>query len=107
LAMAGRGLDALAAAIGAFLRRAVALEGRRADALAVHAPADVPGAAAAVTGYLSGAAGAAPGHRVALPGAPGEPGPAGWLVLLGDRPLSDLDAIAAERVAPLLSLELM
>jgi hypothetical protein len=111
LAMAGRGLDALAAAIGAFLRRAIALEGRRADALAVHAPADVPGAAAAVTAYLSrpGAAdvAAAPGHRVALPGAPGEPGPAGWLVLLGDRPASDLDTIAAERVAPLLSLELM
>ena len=105
LAMAGRGLDALAAAIGAFLRRAVALEGRRADALAVHAPADVPGAAAAVTAYLSRPG--AGGHRVALPGAPGEPSPAGWLVLLGDRPASDLDTIAAERVAPLLSLELL
>jgi DNA-binding PucR family transcriptional regulator len=105
LAMAGRGLDALAAAIGGFLRRAIALEGRRADALAVHAPADVPGAAAAVTAYLSrpGAA----GRRVPLPGAPGDPSPAGWLVLLGDRPASDLDTIAAERVAPLLSLELM
>ncbi len=105
LAMAGRGLDALAAAIGGFLRRAVALEGRRADALAVHAPADVPGAAAAVTAYLSRPG--ATGRRVPLPGAPGDPAPAGWLVLLGDRPASDLDTIAAERVAPLLSLELM
>ena len=103
--MAGRGLDALAAAIGGFLRRAVALEGRRADALAVHAPADVPGAAAAVTAYLSRPA--ATGRRVPLPGAPGDPAPAGWLVLLGDRPASDLDTIAAERIAPLLSLELM
>ena len=42
-----------------------------------------------------------------LPGAPGDPAPAGWLVLLGDRPASDLETIAAERVAPLLSLELM
>lgn len=105
LAMAGRGLDALAAAIGSFLRRAVALEGRRSDAIAVHAPTDVPGAAAAVTAYL--ARPAAAGRRVPLPGAPGDPVPAGWLVLLGDRPASDLDTIAAERVAPLLSLELM
>jgi len=93
LAMAGRGLDTLAAAIGEFLRRAVALEGRRSDALAVHAPADVPGAAAAVTAYLSRPAAA--GRRVPLPGAPGDPTPAGWLVLLGDLPPSDLDAIAA------------
>jgi hypothetical protein len=105
LAMAGSGLDALAAAIGSFLRRAVALEGRRSDALAVHAPTDVPDAAAAVTAYLSRPA--VNGQRVPLPGAPGDPSPAGWLVLLGDRPMGDLDSIAAERVAPLLSLELM
>jgi DNA-binding PucR family transcriptional regulator len=105
LAMAGRGLDALAAAIGGFLRRAVALEGRRSDALAVHAPADVPGAAAAVTGYLSRPLNS--GRRVPLPGAPGESAPSGWLVLLGDRPANDMEAIATERIAPLLSLELM
>ncbi len=104
LAMAGRGLDTLAAAIGAFLRRAVALEGRRADALAVHAPADVPGAAAAVTAYL--ARPGTTGHRIALPGAPGEGGQSGWLVLLGDRAQTDLDTTAAERIAPLLSLQL-
>ncbi len=105
LAMAGRGLDALAAAIGSFLRRAVALEGRRSDALAVHAPADVPGAASAVTAYL--ARPHANGRRVPLPGAPGEASPAGWLVLLGDRPPSDLESVATERIAPLLSLELV
>ncbi len=110
LAMAGRGLDTLAAAIGAFLRRAVALEGRRADALAVHAPADVPGAAAAVTAYL--ARPGITGHRIALPGtpgapgAPGESGQSGSLVLLGDRAQTDLDTTAAERIAPLLSLQL-
>ncbi len=105
LAMAGRGLDALAAAIGGFLGRAVAIENRRADALAVHAPADVPGAAAAVAAYL--ARPHSSGRRVALPGAPGEASPAGWLVLLGDRPVGDLETIATERIAPLLSLELV
>ncbi len=104
LAVAGRGLDTLASAIGAFLRRAVALEGRRADALAVHAPADVPGAAAAVTAYL--ARPGSTGHRIALPGAPGESGQSGWLVLLGDRAQTELDTTAAERIAPLLSLQL-
>ena len=105
LAMTGRGLDALAGAIAAFLQRAVAFEGRRSDALAVHAPADVPGAAAAVAAYL--ARPAAHGRRVALPGAPGESTPAGWLVLLGDRPASDLELVATERIAPLLALELV
>ena len=105
LAMAGRGLDALVAGIGGFLRRAVALEGRRSDALAVHAPADVPGAAAAVAAYLARPVGT--GRRVALVGAPGETSPAGWLVLLGDRPASDLETVATERIAPLLSLELV
>ena len=105
LAMAGRGLDALVAAIGGFLQRAVAFEGRRSDALAVHAPADVPGAAAAVAAYLARPAGV--GRRIALAGAPGETAPAGWLVLLGDRPPGDLETIATERIAPLVSLELM
>lgn len=105
LAMAGQGLEALAAAIGAFLRRAIALEGRRGDTLALHAPADVADAAAAVTGYL--ARPPASGRRVMLQGPPGEPGPAGWLVLLGERPPSDLEAVATERIAPLVSLQLV
>ena len=105
LAMAGRGVEALTAAIGGFLRRAVALEGRRSDTIALHAPADVPDAAAAVSAYL--ARPLSGGKRVPLPGAPGETAPSGWLVLLGDRPVSDLETIATERVAPLLSLELL
>jgi PucR C-terminal helix-turn-helix domain len=105
LAMAGGGLDALTAAIGGFLRRAVAIEGKRSDALAVHAPADVPGAAAAVAAYL--ARPMSTGRRVPLPGTPGDTTPAGWLVLLGDHPPGDLETIATERITPLLSLELV
>jgi hypothetical protein len=105
LAMAARGVESLVAAIGGFLRRAVALEGRRSDTIALHAPADVPDAAAAVAAYL--ARPLSGGKRVPLPGAPGETAPAGWLVLLGDRPISDLETVATERVAPLLSLELL
>ena len=104
LALMGRGLDVLAAQIGAFLRRAVAIEGRRGDALTVHAPADLPEAPAAVAQYL-----ARPGAgalRVALPAGPGEPAPAGRLVLLGDRPVAELERVVAERIAPLLALEL-
>jgi hypothetical protein len=105
LAMAARGVEALVAAIGTFLRRAVALEGRRSDTIALHAPPDVADAPQAVAAYL--ARPLSGGKRVPLPGAPGETAPAGWLVLLGDRPVTDLEAIATERVAPLLSLELL
>jgi hypothetical protein len=105
LAMAARGVESLIAAIGGFLHRAVALEGRRSDTIALHAPADVPDAAAAVAAYL--ARPLSGGKRVPLPGAPGETAPAGWLVLLGERPISDLETVATERVAPLLSLELL
>ena len=68
LAMAARGVESLIAAIGAFLHRAVALEGRRSDTIAVHAPADVPDAAAAVAAYL--ARPLSGGKRVPLPGRP-------------------------------------
>jgi len=47
-ALLGRGLDVQAATIGASLGRAVVIEGRRGDPIAVHAPADLPAAAAAV-----------------------------------------------------------
>lgn len=104
IALAGQGLEALAAAIGRFLRRAVALEGRRGDTLVLHAPVDVADAAAAAAAYL--ARPHATGRRVALPGPPGEPGPAGWLVLLGDRPATDLEPVATERIAPLVALQL-
>src|SRR4051794_12393515 len=50
VALAEGGPEALAAAIAGFLGRAVAIEGRR-GIVAVHAPVDVPGAAAAVAAY--------------------------------------------------------
>lgn len=104
-ALLGRGLDVQAATIGAFLGRAVVIEGRRGDPIAVHAPADLPAAAAAVASYLARPAGAG-ALRVDIPAAAGESGTGGRLVLLGDEPPNELDRIAAERVAALLALEL-
>lgn len=87
LALEGSDLGGLVGTIGAWLGRAVALEGPRGDALAVHAPADVPGAAAAVQAYLARprrvalrvALPAAPAGRLdgGGPGGPGGPGPGG------------------------------
>jgi hypothetical protein len=104
-ALLGRGLDVQAATIGAFLGRAVVIEGRRGDPIAVHAPADLPTAAAAVARYLARPTGAG-ALRVDIPAAAGEPGPTGRLILLGDEPPNELERIAAERVAALLALEL-
>jgi hypothetical protein len=104
-ALLGRGLDVQAATIGAFLGRAVVIEGRRGDPIAVHAPADLPAAAAAVARYLARPAGAG-ALRVDIPAAAGETGSGGRLLLLGDEPPNELDRIAAERVAALLALEL-
>ena len=97
VALDGRGLDAIAGAIGGSIGRAVAIEDERGVALVLHAPATVPGAAAAAARYMS-----QPRHvalRVPLPGA-------GALAFLGPQPASDLDRAVAERVAPLLALEL-
>lgn len=104
-ALLGRGLDVLAAAIGSFLGRAVVIEGRRGDPIAIHAPADLPAAGAAVARYLARPSGGA-ALRVAIPAAPGEPGAGGRLVLLGDEPPNELERIAADRIAALLALEL-
>jgi hypothetical protein len=82
----------------------VAIEGRRGTTLAVHVPPDVAGAAAAVTAYHDRRRSA--GDRIPLP-IPGEPaGSSGALVLLGERPPSELDRVATARVAGLLALEL-
>jgi len=97
LALEGRGLEALAGAVGASLGRAIVIEDERGLAVTIHAPATVPGAAAAATRYLAQPRQAA--LRVALPGA-------GSLALLGPQPVSDLDRAVAERVAPLLALEM-
>ena len=104
LALLGRGLDILAAAIGSFFGRAVVVEGRRGDPLAVHVPADLPEAAAALTRYLARPS-AAP-LRVSIPAPPGESGASGRLVLLGDEPATEFERIAADRIAALLALEL-
>jgi len=104
LALLGRGLDVLAATIGSFLGRAVVVEGRRGDPLAIHAPAELPTAAPAVSGYLARPSVAA--LRVTIPAAPGEGGSGGRLVLLGDEPVSEFERIATDRIAPILALEL-
>jgi hypothetical protein len=104
-ALQGRGLDVQAATIAAFLGRAVVIEGRKGDALAIHAPTDVPAAAAAVAGYLARPSGSV-ALRVGLAGPAGSPGPGGRLVLLGDEPPDELERLAAERVAGLLGVEL-
>lgn len=114
LALEGRELADHAAAIGRFLGRAVAIEGPGGEALAVHAPAGVAGAAGAAGRYL--------GHRrrTALrtpfpgrlaptqpaPRRPGRPPSSGNLVLLGPEPATELDRVVSERVVALLALEL-
>ena len=103
-ALLGSGLDRQAATIGSFLGRAVVIEGRRGDPIAVHAPPDVPSAAAAVARYLARPSGAA--LRVDIPAPAGEPGAGGRLVLLGDEAPNELERIAADRIVALLALEL-
>jgi hypothetical protein len=105
LALLGRGLDVQAATIASFLGRAVVIEGRRGDAIAIHAPVGLPSAAAAVAGYLARAGGSV-ALRVDIPATADEPGAGGHLVLLGDDPVHELERIAADRIAALLALEL-
>jgi purine catabolism regulator len=114
VALAGGGPEEMAAAIAGFLGRAVAIEGRRGTRLAVHAPAGVPDAAAAVTAYHHRRRSAAariplPLPRTASAGPVGdEPADAsGSLVLLGERPPTELERVATARVAGLLVLELV
>jgi purine catabolism regulator len=106
LALGAAELDELVAAIAGFLGRAVALEGARGETVAIHAPADAPGAGAAVAAYLGGSRTAA--LRVSLPGAQegAAAAPSGRLVLLGDRPASELERAAGPRIGTLLALEL-
>jgi len=116
LALGGADLVTLVAAFGAFLGRAAVLEGRRGDALAVHAPAEIPAAAAAASRFLATGSGVA--LRVPLPLASpdptrrpdlaryGEPALRGSLLLLGDAPIGDLERTATDRAAALMALEL-
>jgi hypothetical protein len=98
LALGGADPEALAAAVGGFLARAVAIEDGRAEPVAVHAPADAPGAAADAAAYLANRRATA--LRVALPAT------GGALAVLGEAPVSELGRAACERVAPFLALEL-
>ena len=105
LALLGRGLDVLAAAIGSFFGRAVVVEGRRGDPLAVHVPAELPEAAAPRSLAIS----PDPARRRSAYRSrrhPARAAPGGRLVLLGDEPASEFERIAADRIAALLALEL-
>ncbi|MEW5992167.1 MAG: helix-turn-helix domain-containing protein [Chloroflexota bacterium] len=102
VALEGGGPTALVAAIAGFFGRAVALEGRRGDALAVHAPTELPDTAVAAARYQARPRGPV-ALRVPLPG---PVAPAGSLVLLGDRPPTDLERLAVGRIVGLLALEL-
>ncbi len=101
LALAGAGPEGLVAAVAQALGRAVALEGPRGTPIAVHAPPELAEGAAAVAGYHARPRAVA--LRVALPGATG---PAGSLAILGERPATELERHAADRIAALLALEL-
>lgn len=105
LALRGEDLDVLVAAVATFLGRAVAVEGRRGDVLAVHAPTDGPAVAASVAAYLARPSGDV-ALRVPIQAPAAEPGGGGRLVLLGDEPTGELERIVAERAAALLALEL-
>ncbi len=116
LALGGADLAALVAAVGGFLGRAAVLEGRRGDALAVHAPAEIPSAAAAASRFLATGSGVAlrmplpipsadPNRQPDLPRRAGQ-GPRGSLLLLGDASIGELERTVTERAAALLALEL-
>jgi purine catabolism regulator len=113
VALQGGGLEPLVASIATFLGRAVALEGRRGTALAIHAPAATPTAASAVAEYLAQPRRVA--LRVPLPGAPGPepsrlhsgaPAASGSIALLGEAAATELERAATKRVAGFLALEL-
>jgi hypothetical protein len=97
-ALAGEGAAGLIAAAATSLARALALEGPRGDALAVHAPVVASDAAPAVAAYAAGRRDAV-AQRVPLPSG-------GAIALLGSRPATDLEQVAVARVAGLLALEL-
>ncbi|HYX11722.1 MAG TPA: helix-turn-helix domain-containing protein [Candidatus Acidoferrum sp.] len=105
IALGASDLAALVSRIGGFLGRAVALEGRRGDRLAVEAPVDVPDAGPATAAYLGRGRGAV-ALRIPLPAASAHAGSPGALVLLGERPPTDLDRVAGERITGLLALEI-
>jgi hypothetical protein len=103
-ALEGGGVAALVAAVSSFLGRALALETRRGEAIAIHAPVEAPAAAADAARYAA-RAGDAPAAALRVP-LPSGSGPQGSLLVLGIEPPSELARIALPRVAGLLALEL-
>lgn len=101
VALTGAGPEGLVAAVATALGRAVALEGPRGTPIAVHAPPDAEDGASAVAAYHARPRSVA--LRVALPGIGG---PAGSFAMLGERPATELERHAADRIAALLALEL-
>jgi hypothetical protein len=97
IALEGRGLAEMAAAIAAFARRAVAIEDPEGAIVALHAPPDLPASTVLAARYERRRGPIA--LRVGLPGG-------GALVLLGDDAGSDLETAAVGRVAVLVALEL-
>jgi len=111
-ALGGGDATALLAAVSEFLGRALALEGSGGRAIAVHVPADAPGAAADAARYQAAAGRAARsgssaeiGHRVPLPGEDGS-GSSGAILALGSAAPSELARVTLPRVAALLALVL-
>ena len=105
IALGGGGAPELVGAMASFLGRAVALEGRRGEPVAVHAPADGIGAADAATAVARYHARPRRAVALRLP-LPEAGGAAGSLALLGEGPVSELERVAVARVAGLLALEL-
>ena len=116
LALGTTDLGALVAEIGGSLGRAVVLEGRRGDPLAIHVPEQPATAAVAARRYLADREGIALRVRLPVPPADGdrarqlsrtgEPPIRGSLLLLGEAPATEGERLACERVAALLALEL-
>jgi PucR C-terminal helix-turn-helix domain len=97
LALDDTGVEALVGEVAATLGRAVGLEDRHGRPASVHAPP--PGEA----GPTGAGATSSVALRVPLPAA-GDAPPGGALTLLGPRPVTELERLAADRVAPLLAL---
>ena len=95
-ALEGGGIQSMAAAIAGFFRRAVAIENADGSLVALHAPGDPPTAAVAAARYEARRGRVA--LRRELPGG-------GALALLGEGPVSELEAAGAERVAGLVAME--
>lgn len=103
-ALEGGGAASLVGIVSSFLGRALALEAGRGEPVVIHAPAEVPSAAADAARYEARSRDrSAVALRVALPSAAGTEGS---LVVLGDQPASELARVTLPRVCGLLALEL-